>query len=181
MNESKIKKLLYIIVRESSLFSLPLLRKARNSVYSWYLDAVNVNVDSRVHIAKSHRNPSAYIDIGPNLNVGLDAKIDLTGGMVIGKNVTISEGAKVYTHDHNIDGPNEDWREDDIRFSSLQIGDYAWIGANAIITASVAEIGKGAVVAAGSVLTRDVEPFAVVAGVPARHIRYRKAYSKGSQ
>jgi acetyltransferase-like isoleucine patch superfamily enzyme len=53
------------------------------------------------------------------------------------------------------------------------VEDDVWIGHNAVITASAARIGRGAVVAAGAVVTRNVEPYEVVAGVPARRLRMR--------
>ena len=58
----------------------------------------------------------------------------------------------------------------------ILIEDDVWIGANAIILSSVGEIGEGAVVAANAVVTRPVEPLSVVAGVPAKHIRYRSSH-----
>ena len=53
------------------------------------------------------------------------------------------------------------------------IGNDVWIGANCVITAGV-RIGTGAVIAAGAVVTKDVEPNSIVGGVPAKIIRYRK-------
>jgi virginiamycin A acetyltransferase len=53
------------------------------------------------------------------------------------------------------------------------IGDDVWIGHNAVITASVSKIGRGAVIAAGAVVTKDVMPYEVVGGVPAKSMRFR--------
>jgi hypothetical protein len=53
-----------------------------------------------------------------------------------------------------------------------EIGSDVWIGANAVIKAGL-KIGNGAVIGAGAVVTKDVEPYAIVAGVPAKLIRYR--------
>ena len=54
----------------------------------------------------------------------------------------------------------------------IKVGDDVWIGQNAIILSGV-NIGQGAVIAAGAVVTKDVPPYAIVAGVPAKIIRYR--------
>jgi hypothetical protein len=62
---------------------------------------------------------------------------------------------------------------DTIPTTTLEIGHDAWLGERAIITPRCSHIGIGAVVAAGSVVTKDVPDFAVVAGNPARIIRYR--------
>lgn len=56
--------------------------------------------------------------------------------------------------------------------ASIKIGDYAWIGARSIILQGV-EIGEGAVVAAGSIVSRDVPPYTIAAGIPARVIKKR--------
>jgi len=57
-------------------------------------------------------------------------------------------------------------------FENIVIGNDVWIGANAIVIDGV-KIGNGAIVAAGSVVTKDVPPYAIVGGVPAKIIRYR--------
>ena len=56
--------------------------------------------------------------------------------------------------------------------SLIQIGNDVWIGQNVFATGGI-EIGDGAVVLAGAVLTKDVEPYSIVGGVPAKHIKYR--------
>ena len=57
--------------------------------------------------------------------------------------------------------------------SPLKIGNDVWIGENAVILAQVTEIGDGAVIAAGAIVSRNVPPYAVVVGNPARVVRYR--------
>jgi len=57
-------------------------------------------------------------------------------------------------------------------FGNIEIGNDVWIGANAIIVDGI-KIGDGAIVAAGAVVTKDVPPYAIVGGVPAKIIRYR--------
>src|SRR5690606_6383856 len=52
------------------------------------------------------------------------------------------------------------------------IGNDVWIGANAIIKSGIS-IGDGAIIASGAVVTKNVEPFSVVGGVPAKHLKYR--------
>ena len=61
----------------------------------------------------------------------------------------------------------------DVKRETLRIGNDVWIGYGAIITSNCHKIGNGAVIAAGSVVTKDVPPYAVVGGSPARVIKYR--------
>lgn len=61
----------------------------------------------------------------------------------------------------------------DVERSRLIIGNDVWIGKNAIITHHCKKIGTGAVIGAGSVVTKDVDEYAIVAGNPAKLIRYR--------
>ena len=61
----------------------------------------------------------------------------------------------------------------DITRNELFIGNDCWIGYGAIITSKCKKIGNGAVVAAGAIVTKDVPPYAIVAGSPARIIKYR--------
>ncbi len=88
-------------------------------------------------------------------------------GLIIGANVSVSEGAAFFTLEH--DPNSEDFAN---RGAPVRIGDRVFIGARAIILPGVT-IREGAVVAAGAVVTHDVEPFAIVAGVPARPIGQR--------
>lgn len=56
---------------------------------------------------------------------------------------------------------------------TLEIGNDVWIGTNVVILPSCKKIGNGAVIGAGAIVTRDVEPYSIVVGVPAKHLRYR--------
>ena len=71
------------------------------------------------------------------------------------------------TGSHNIENCNFP-----VEFRPIVIQDYAWIGAGAILLPGV-EIGEGSVVAAGAVVTKSVQPYSVVAGIPARKIKDR--------
>ena len=57
-------------------------------------------------------------------------------------------------------------------YENISIGHDVWIGSRTIIMGGV-KIGNGAIVAAGAVVTKDVEPYSIVGGIPARHIKYR--------
>lgn len=104
-------------------------------------------------------------------------------GVRVGRYVSIAPGVRVFLRNH----PTERLSmhpffynhrlglvaEDNIRSGTLEIGHDAWIGMHTIITFRCKRIGIGAVVGAGSIVTRDVPDFAVVAGNPAKLIRHR--------
>ena len=170
----KIFRELYWFTKDSSLFAAPILRILRGKIQKKYLKSKNIiKCGSRVTIEALHQTEKSRFITGPNLKIGSDTLIDFSGSIEIGENVSISEHVTIFTHDHNIDGIL-DWQKNGIYTSNLKIENFVWLGANSIILPSVSFIGEGAVVAAGSVVTKDVPPLAVVAGNPAKWIRNRK-------
>ncbi len=111
---------------------------------------------------------------GGSLRIGRDARInrrveiDYSGGVHIGDDVWISQNVLIETHDHVPSRkPKHEWR---IASGPLRIEDGAWLGANVVVLGGVRRIGRGAVVAAGAVVTRDVGDWEIVGGVPAKLI-----------
>lgn len=112
----------------------------------------------------------AKLSIGDGTIIGDRSLLDARNGITIGRSVNFSSNVSVYTEQH-------DHRDPYFRCNSdgsfrVVIGDRAWIGPNAVILHSVT-VGEGAVVAAGAVVTKDVPPYTIVAGVPARAIGER--------
>ncbi|WP_407448093.1 acyltransferase [Fibrobacter sp.] len=138
-------------------------------VRRWGLRFLGVNMckDVRFYQGFHIRSPKG-ISIGDGSSIGPKVLLDGRKGLTIGKNVTIAYEAIVWTlnHDYN-----------DIHFcgkgAPVVINDYAWICSRSIILPGIT-IGEGAVVASGAVVTKDVPPYAVVAGVPARIIGQRE-------
>ena len=102
-----------------------------------------------------------------NSVVNANCRLDTRGGIFIGENVSISNDVIILTADHDMDSIDMAGRQ-----KKVVIEDYVWIGTRAMILPGVV-IGKGAVIAAGSVVTKSVTSFHVVAGVPAKVIRQR--------
>lgn len=105
--------------------------------------------------------------IGDNSTVGWFTLLDARGGIYIGNNVTIASYVKLVSGTHNTKSPKFE-----ADFFPILIDDYAWICTGAIICSNV-HIGEGAVVAAGAVVTKDVPPYTIVGGVPAKVIGER--------
>lgn len=110
---------------------------------------------------------TVHFSMKSNSVINTKCRLDNKGGIFIGSNVSISQEVMILSADHDLDAPDFAGRE-----RPVYIGDYVWIGSRALIMPGVT-IGKGAVVAAGAVVTRNVEPYTVVAGVPAKKIRMR--------
>ncbi|MGA8015982.1 MAG: acyltransferase [Candidatus Dormiibacterota bacterium] len=111
--------------------------------------------------------------IGTGTRVNRDCTLDMRGGLHIGEHVSISPEVVILSCDHD---PNlQGFR---LRHRRVLIEERAWIGMRAMIMPGV-RIGRGAVVAAGAVVTRDVEPLSVVGGVPARVIGHRDPVGLG--
>ena len=112
-----------------------------------------------------------HISIGDRSMIGEDAIVSSADEVVIGDDVMMGPQVMIYTANHGM-AVGATMRQQPSVTSPVRIGNDVWIGARAILLPGI-EIGDGAVVAAGAVVTRDVPPFAIVAGVPARVIRTR--------
>lgn len=123
--------------------------------------------------------PGVWIFTGRNLSLGDD--VDLAkgvlvtsgGGVSIGDRVLVGYGTSIISSNHRIPPMHGRIFESGHVRDAVTIQRDVWIGANCTILPGVT-IGEGAVVAAGSVVTRDVPPFSVVGGVPARVIKVRE-------
>lgn len=117
----------------------------------------------------------AYLDgpdglrIGRSSTVNMRCRLDSRGGLTIGDCVSISANVTILTADHDVRS-----RRFDGRSKPVIIEDFAFVGTNATVLPGV-RIGRGAAVAAGAVVTKDVGAGAIVAGVPAVQIGSRPA------
>ena len=107
----------------------------------------------------------AGLVIRDNVQINNSVALDYSGGLTIGARTLISEFVYVSSHDHGLDPRSQPTG------LSKEIGEDVWIGARAVILPGCRQIGRGAIIGAGSVVTRDVEPYGIVAGNPARLIR----------
>jgi acetyltransferase-like isoleucine patch superfamily enzyme len=122
---------------------------------------------------------STGLSLGRYSVINANCRLDTRGGISIGEKVAISQDVIILTADHEKD--SVDFKG---RVRKVIIEDYVWIGTRAIILPGV-RIQEGAVVGAGSTVTKDVEPYSVVAGIPARVIgtrpdklEYNSAYKR---
>ncbi|MBI2267241.1 MAG: acyltransferase [Armatimonadetes bacterium] len=111
--------------------------------------------------------------MGDNVWIGQGCFFHSAGGIRIGSNVGIGPGVSVLTSFHRTDQTDRSILASDLTFAEVVIEDDCDIGTGAILLPGV-RIGKGSQVGAGSVVTRNVQDYAIVAGTPARFLRSRK-------
>ena len=119
-----------------------------------------------------HHYSEEIIKTGTDCHISEDVNIDYTGGLTLGYKVGISEGAKIFTHNHVVDFSGEDEKKGCIK-TPLVIHDRAWVGARVMIMPGVKEIGRGAVLSADSCVRKKVPPYAIVMGNPAKIVGFR--------
>lgn len=124
--------------------------------------------------------PRAYLDTGKDGHITLGERNSINpycviyghGGLTTGAFVRIAAHTVIIPANHVFDDPTVPITRQGLRKQGIAIGDDVWIGAGCQILDGVT-IGNGAVIAAGSVVNRAVEPFTVVGGVPARVLKRR--------
>ena len=152
---------LFMIHLISSNVPSHILRK-----YVFTIAGVKIGKNSTIHMGCRFFYPKG-INIGKDTIIGGNAFLDGREKLIIGDHVDIASEVMIYNSEHNINDPKFEAIND-----SVEIGDYVFIGPRAIILPGV-KIGKGAVIAAGCVVTKDVPQFSIVGGVPGKVIGER--------
>ncbi len=111
------------------------------------------------------------LELGDNSGLGLDCRV--TGPVSIGRDVMMGPNVMIVTQNHETADTSIPMRLQTAPKFKVTIGDDVWIGANVLILPGVT-VGSGAILAAGAVVTKDVPPYAVVGGNPARVLKMRK-------
>ena len=137
----------------------------RNFFYR--ISGMKIGKNSYIHMWARFFNP-AGVEIGEGTVIGDHVFLDGRAKLMIGNNVDIASHVLIYNSEHDVNSEGFDPIEEPV-----EIADYVFIGPRAIILPGV-KIGKGAVVAAGAIVTSNVKPFEIVGGVPAKPIGERK-------
>lgn len=135
--------------------------------FSYKLAGIKMGKGTTIHMWANFFQPK-NIKIGEDTIIGDHIFLDGRASLKIGNHVDIASSVMIYNSEHDVEAHDFSAIEEPV-----EIGDYCFIGPRAIILPGV-KIGKGAVVAAGAVVTKDVPNFAIVGGVPAKIIGERK-------
>ena len=174
----KIKNLFKVFIYYGFLNHIPsqspycprLIKKIKQSL----LHRLNNNISPKANIcSKVYIGNLQNLIIGDRSGLGKNFKmhnvaIEMGNDIMVGPDVTVMGGGHKFD-DINI--PMID--QGDIPRTSLKIEDDVWIGTKSLILAKGQTIGKGSIIGAGTVVTKDIPPYAIVAGNPARIIKYR--------
>ncbi len=111
--------------------------------------------------------------IGDNVGIAQNCFIQVRGMVKIGNNVIFGPGVSIFSENHNFYNINLPISVQGETRKGVTIEDGVWLGARTIVLDGVT-VGKNSIVAAGSVVTKDVPAYSIVAGIPAKVIKYRK-------
>ncbi|HEY5122568.1 MAG TPA: acyltransferase [Ignavibacteria bacterium] len=120
------------------------------------------------------RNLGIGLEIGDNVGIAQNCFIQVRGKVTIGNNVIFGPGVYLFSENHNFDDPDLPVLVQGETRKGVVIEDGVWIGSRAVILDGV-RICKNSIVAAGSIVNKDVPAYSIVAGVPAKIIKYRKS------
>lgn len=133
----------------------------------YLLAGVKIGKGSTIHMWANFFEPG-NVSIGDDTIVGDHVFLDGRAALAIGNHVDIASQVLIYNSEHDLESPDFSAKTEPV-----VIADYVFVGPRAIVLPGV-RIGKGAVVAAGAVVTSNVPDFAIVGGVPAKVIGERK-------
>lgn len=125
-----------------------------------------VKVWSHIHKTELHAGGKGKLIIGDNTFINSGAVISASSLVQIGKNVQIGTGTIIMDSDfHNVDG-----KDTDVIATPITIGDNVWLATRVIVLKGVT-IGEGSTIGSGAVVTKDIPPYSLAVGVPAKVIK----------
>jgi maltose O-acetyltransferase len=148
----------------------------RNACYR--ASGMTLPESSSIHWRAEFYAPERIV-VGEHVIIGDTAFLDGRSGLTIGDNVNVGSHVSIYTREHDVNSPT--FAETG---GPVVIGDRAWVSSHSVVLPGIT-IGEGAVVAAGAIVTKDVPPYTIVGGNPAkpigtrnRELTYELGYAK---
>jgi len=119
------------------------------------------------------RNLGEGLVIGNNVGIAQNCFIQVRGKVIIGDNVIFGPNVSIFSENHLFSNPDLPVNVQGESRKGVEVGSGVWIGTRAVILDGVT-IGENSIIAAGSVVNKDVSPYSIVGGVPAKLIKMRK-------
>lgn len=133
---------------------------------------VTVNANTIIDCTGVINELGEGLNIGDNVGIAQNCFIQVRGSVVIGSNTIFGPNVSVFSENHNFDNTENLIINQGTKRIGVNIGNNVWVGTRAVILDGV-KIGNNAIIAAGSVVNKDVPENAIVGGVPAKIIKYR--------
>lgn len=165
-----VRYLVYTFYLKHSEFpkgSIPLWRAAY-----WRARGAKIGNGSKISFNVQIENPQK-ITIGTSTIIAHDTILDGRAGLTIGNDVLVGFHSKLLTLTHNFSDPSILIRKQGFSGDPIQLGNDVWIGTSVIILPGI-KISDGSIIGAGSVVTKDVPPYVIVGGSPAKIIGKRE-------
>ncbi len=134
--------------------------------------SIIIGDNSEIHEDCALRASKGYIHIGRFVSINRGGIVLGAGGVTIKDNVRIGPRVNILSNNHIFNNRNIPIRKQGESLETIRIGEDVWIGANTTITPGV-NIDRGSIIAAGSVVTKNIPKYTIVAGVPAKKIGTR--------
>lgn len=146
------------------------------AIKAWYLRLWGAKIGNNLYMERSIMVKGAEdLVIGDNVAIGAFTLINAAGGLIIEDNVNISTGCRVVCVNHKVTPVGVDFRFAPCWTAPIRLKKGCWLATNAIVLPGVT-VGEGAVVIAGSLVTKDVPDWAYVGGMPAKFMMFREGY-----
>jgi galactoside O-acetyltransferase len=137
----------------------------------------NIELGVNVSFMKNsyvYAHDGGSILIGDNFSMNTNSQLGASfGKIIIGNDCAIAPNCVLRASNHNFENPDIPFRKQGHTYGEIIIEDDVWIASNCVVTANT-KIGKSSIIGAGSVVTKDVEPYSIAGGVPAKLIKKRK-------
>lgn len=140
-------------------------------------DGVTVGKGSDLRATTVIREKGMGLSIGPNTSIGICNILWGQGDISIGKDCLFGPNVTLISENHRFNEIDKPIRLQGNERFAITVEDDCWLGANSTVLAGVT-IGKGSVVAAGAVVTKSIEPYSIVGGIPARVIGQRRVFQE---
>ena len=111
--------------------------------------------------------------IGENVTINNYCTLVGSGGIKIGDNVLSAAHTMILAFNHSFDNVKIPMNKQGKTMKGIEIGDDVWLGAGVKVLDGV-KIGKGSIIGANSVITKDIAPYSIAVGIPAKTIRFRR-------